>query len=59
MKYEGHFKKDKREGQGIVYFSRSKWIGNFKDGQPNGEGIYYDNNGSKHKGYYKDGILQE
>lgn len=36
LKYDGNYKNDKREGQGVVYFSKGKWTGNFKNNQPNG-----------------------
>lgn len=58
LKYEGTFKKDKRDGQGIVYFRNGKWIGNFRDGQPNGQGIYVNHMGRQFKGIWKNGILQ-
>lgn len=50
LKYEGTFKNDRREGQGIVYFRNGKWMGNFRDGQPNGQGIFIDNMGKQTKG---------
>jgi hypothetical protein len=58
VKYEGNFKNDKREGQGIVYFKTGKWMGNFKEGQPNGQGIFIANNGSQTRGMWNNGIIQ-
>ena len=58
QKYEGTFKEDKRDGQGIVYFKNGKWMGNFKGGQPNGEGIFVSSKGKKFRGVWKNGILQ-
>jgi hypothetical protein len=58
VKYEGNFRNDKREGQGIVYFRGGRWMGNFKEGQPNGQGVFINNNGSQTRGIWSDGVLK-
>ena len=53
-RYEGEFKKDKREGKGIMYFKNgSKYEGEWKNDLIEGKGIFYDNDGNRYEGEFK------
>ena len=55
--YEGEFKDDKANGQGVTYFENGnkKYDGEWKDGIYNGKGItYYENGNKEYEGDFKD-----
>ena len=52
-KYDGYFKDDKFEGEGIYYWKDGeKYEGYWKNGKREGKGIYYYNSGDKYIGYF-------
>lgn len=55
-KYIGHFKKNKREGEGkIIYNTGDSYIGQFKKNLFHGKGKFTYSNGDVYKGHWSDG----
>ena len=54
--YEGEFKKDKREGKGIMYFKNgNKYEGEWKNDLFEGKGIMYFKDNDRYEGEFKNG----
>ena len=52
-RYEGDFKEDLKEGNGILYLvNGEKFVGEFKADMVNGNGTYHKLNGEVIKGYW-------
>ena len=53
-KYDGEFKVNLREGQGIYYYNNGdKYEGEWKNNEKDGKGIMYYNNGDRFEGKWK------
>jgi hypothetical protein len=53
-RFEGTFKRDKREGNGTMYYiNGDKYVGNFKDDRKEGKGNIYYFNGDEYVGDFK------
>ena len=53
-KYEGGWKNNKKEGEGVLINKKEKYEGEFKNDMKNGKGTIYYDDGSIYDGYFKD-----
>ena len=57
-KYEGDFKKDKKEGKGIMYFNNGdRYEGDGKNGNAEGKGICFTKDGDRYEQRRKRNLL--